>query len=313
MKDYGSLEKHLGKFGMNNAILVSGATGFLGSLICHQLFTNGYNIIAVVRNNSSLDRLAHIKSNIQFVYVNDLESLTSYPIQSFIHVATNYGRNSDSSDDIFQSNLEFPKTILSTISQISDFRKIINIDTLLPNNINDYADSKSQFTQYLKSTFSDRLSILNLRSDMFFGSNQNQGQFIHYLIQSFLSNTPVIPLTPGDQYRYVTYVNDLLKIIQKLMNDPRLNQPGYFSFDVIPDAPVKVRDLILLIKQLTSNTITKCDFGAVPYRDNEPFEPIGDNNILKEYIGEFTFTTLSKALSDVIYSYGEQNENILQR
>jgi CDP-paratose synthetase len=298
---------------MTNSVLVSGATGFLGSLLCERLINGGKKVVSLIRDSSSINKLQSIKSHISFIDVNQLDRLSDYSFEFFFHVATNYGKGNISKESVFESNLHFPTHVINQLLTNNLCRRIINIDTLLPDNISTYAESKSLFREFLIKTASKHMTIINLKSDMFFGFKQHSDQFVSNLIHTFLQKKPFVKLTFGEQYRYVIHVQDYLNIIDILYQHSDLNKLGYFSFDVIPDTSIQVKELVLLIKNITSNTTTECQFGSIPYRENELFKSIGNNDHLKSYIGDYKLESLSESLAKVVKQYEGINENILQR
>ena len=61
---------------MNNKVLVTGASGYLGGRLCHALLTRGYAVRAFVRTTSDISALSD-HQNVEFSYgdVTDYDSL----------------------------------------------------------------------------------------------------------------------------------------------------------------------------------------------------------------------------------------------
>ena len=85
-----------------NYILITGGSGFLGSKILYKLICEGYNVVALVRHNSKLNRIQEIKGSFELFYINKEQSNLSELFENFkihiiIHTATEYGRASATS------------------------------------------------------------------------------------------------------------------------------------------------------------------------------------------------------------------------
>ena len=93
-------------------ILLTGGTGFLGSNILKKLTADSFTVIVLIRKKSDLYRIQNIDSSFELFCLEDKENNFSdlfqkYKIDTIIHTATEYGRNSLSSS-VFNTNLIFP-------------------------------------------------------------------------------------------------------------------------------------------------------------------------------------------------------------
>lgn len=99
-----------------DTILLTGASGFLGSHLLESLLDNTEDdIIVLKRSFSKTKRIEHLLPLSRVVaYDIDKHSLQSLPwdaVSSVIHCATEYGRHGIASSQILQSNLIFPINI----------------------------------------------------------------------------------------------------------------------------------------------------------------------------------------------------------
>ena len=145
-------------------VLLTGATGFLGSHILEALIQRNYNVLALKRSTSDLWRIEHLIERFES-YDVDL-----YPIEKafenntvdwVIHTACHYGRNNGPITDIVESNLVFSLKVLELAirNQVGCF---INTDSFLPKALNAYSLSKNQFVDWLKLE-SARIQVINLK------------------------------------------------------------------------------------------------------------------------------------------------------
>ncbi|MFM6003426.1 MAG: NAD-dependent epimerase/dehydratase family protein, partial [Sphaerospermopsis kisseleviana] len=127
---------------MMKNVLVSGATGFLGSNLVRRLLKESYKVIILKRSFSNTKRIDDIIDNL--IVYNTNESNLEQPfydhgkIDSVIHTATCYGRNNENYTDMVKTNVLFPLKLL----EISSFFKtdtFFNTDTVLPEYFNTYS------------------------------------------------------------------------------------------------------------------------------------------------------------------------------
>ena len=114
-------------------ILLTGATGFLGSKILEALNNENYSIIVLKRSSSSLWRINHLIGNIQS-YDLDKTSLDSIfqkqKIDCVIHTACEYGRKDEQTAQVIKTNLMLGLQILDVCLKFNT-STFINTDTLL--------------------------------------------------------------------------------------------------------------------------------------------------------------------------------------
>ncbi len=96
---------------MKKKILITGVTGFLGSHLAKALLIAGYEVVAIKRKSSSLNRVEAISKDITFFDIEgtDLDKFFQIcsNINTIIKTATCYGRNNESVSEIFTANAEF--------------------------------------------------------------------------------------------------------------------------------------------------------------------------------------------------------------
>ena len=94
-------------------IMLTGATGFLGSAILRRLLESGRLVVAVVRDTSRYDRINDLLTNPNLLRVKNTpdnlnDAFEQHRIGTIIHTATEYGRNDGSVASILDSNLILP-------------------------------------------------------------------------------------------------------------------------------------------------------------------------------------------------------------
>lgn len=283
-------------------VLITGSTGFLGSVIARACVAAGIEVSAILRPNSSLARLDGIVERITFhdnteVGIHDALNCAG-GCDSIIHAATCYGRQGETWTTVLESNSLFPLRILEKALTLG-VSQFINIDTVLDSRINAYALSKRQFSDWghllLKTS---KLRFVNVRLGHLYGPGDNTSGFVIYIIRQCLANAESIELTEGKQMRDFIYIDDAVSGIMQLLNS-RENLPTAWSeFYLGSGHPVSIRQLVERIHQLIKSRSNLC-FGKIPYRENEPMESKTDISKLIEF-GWDPRTSLDEGLIQTI-------------
>lgn len=250
-------------------ILVTGATGYLGSEIVKALNVSDFGVIVLKRASSDLSRLQSIKS--QLIDCYDLEQgiealFEKHKIAGIIHCATDYGRGGSSPFQIAETNIMLPLSLLSCglRHQLEFF---INTGTLLDKSTNDYSLSKCQFEEWLQR-YSSQLVCINLALEHFYGLDRDKSKFVTWLIQQTLAGKH-IPLTAGEQNRDFLFISDVVDAYITVLGHISTFKKGYHSFEVGSGNAIKIKDLVMQISDTCAPHSATYGFGEVPYRANE--------------------------------------------
>ena len=111
-------------------IIITGATGFIGSHLLKQLLSVGNKIYAVTRDpEQSFNHPNLIWVSWETYKYKIPENET---IHAVLNLATSYGKNIESEDDILKCNVKLPISLFK-YSIKKGAKKIINTDTFLEN------------------------------------------------------------------------------------------------------------------------------------------------------------------------------------
>ena len=201
------------------AILVTGATGFLGGHIVEALVSEGFTVVALKRTSSSCWRINnHVeKIKIYNIDITPLEEIFSEnDIHGVIHTACNYGRDNSSLDEIINANVNFGIKIL-TLAKENKVKVFINSDSMLSRNTSAYALSKRHFAEWLR-TMSGSVKVINLRIEHMFGLNDDATKFVPWVISQLDQRSRSIALTSGLQKRDFIFVTDVVSAFMLLLN-----------------------------------------------------------------------------------------------
>lgn len=287
---------------MKKRILLTGATGFLGSHLAKALVSAGYEVTALKRKSSSLCRIESITSDIELIDINflDYESLFRDfgKIDVIIHTATCYGRNDETVSEIFAANTEFPLRLLDEGSR-AGVELFLNTDTILDKYMNLYALSKNQFLQWGQFFAKQgNIRFVNIRLEHFYGPGDDPTKFSAYVINSCLNNVPELKLTAGEQKRDFIYIDDVVSAYMILLEKMGNSDNAFIELDVGSGQSVSIREFVETVHRLTSSK-THLAFGAFPYREAEVMHSEADTSSLQA-LGWQCKNTLHQGLQKAI-------------
>ena len=192
-------------------ILLTGATGFLGSHLLKTLVNKGYKVVVLKRSTSDMWRLKGFEHTFKSYDIDRVplqKAFEEQPIDTVIHTACVYGKKGESMQQILETNLMFGIKLLNTAINFNT-RTFFNIGTLLDRQINAYALSKKQFEEWLQLA-SDKIQVVNLKLELMFGEQDGNDKFTSWILNELRQEKPNIPLTAGLQKRDFIYIDDVV-------------------------------------------------------------------------------------------------------
>ncbi len=257
---------------LKKRILITGATGFLGSHLTKALAERGDEITILKRSSSDLTRLSSLVSKLDVLEIEGLDFPTSFlkgrNVDAVIHTATCYGRNGESPSEIFSANTAFPLKLLESSVQ-AGVKIFINTDTILDKYLNLYSLSKNQFLQWGRYfSKQNKMNFINMKLEHFYGPGDDNSKFTSHVITSCILNAPLLKLTPGDQRRDFVYIDDVVAAYLAVLKGTDDTKKWFGEYEVGSGNPISIREFVEKVHKLTSSK-TKLEFGAFPYRDGE--------------------------------------------
>ena len=260
-------------------VLLTGATGFLGSHLLKALVSKGYKVVALKRSTSDIWRLKGFENTFKSYNIDQVsleKVFEEQPIDTIIHTACVYGRKGESMQQILETNLMFGIELLNTGT-------FFNTGTLLYKYLNYYALSKKQFEEWLQLA-SDKIQVVNLKLEHMFGEQDGNDKFTSWILNELQQEKNIIPLTAGTQKRDFIYIDDVVSAyLTCLEQAPQLK--SFNDIEVGTGVLTPVKTFVTLVKETLekikgSPIETQLNFGALPYREGEIMEPQVDNSRL---------------------------------
>ncbi len=252
-------------------IMVLGSTGYLGGNIVKRMVNDGHDVYCVVRQTSDLSRLRNLP--IKYIISNNDQielTLKTNRIDWIINGVCTYNQNDRLYEDMFQSNLIFPLSVLNLAMRFG-VENFITIGTGLPDDFNVYSYTKSKLSE-MGRFFSKRseISFYDLKLEMFYGGEfEPDKRFIRSTIKKLLNNEPVL-LTSGKQKRDIIRVEDVLDILSGIISKKVVFTDQYNLLPVGTGENHSIREIVEFLKEQT-NSSSELVFGA--YQDREDGEP----------------------------------------
>ena len=261
-------------------ILISGATGFLGSYLVHAFIARGDDVTILKRSTSNINRIADILEAVHCVNI-DVEPIeaaftdcTAYDV--VINTVGIYGRKGESAADILASNLCFAVELLQLCSRYKA-KKFINTNTSADSMLNAYALAKRQFSDWGRLyARQSEIAVYDILLEHMYGPGDDTKKFIEFVIEKCRSNIDSLPLTKGEQKRDFVYIDEVVSAYL-LLADAEMT--GYQQIGLGSGTNISIREVVEIIHRLTKSK-TKLAFGALPYRGREVMESKPDLTIL---------------------------------
>ena len=292
-------------------ILLTGATGFLGSNLLATFLANGHEIVAIKRSFSNTSRIkASLGNNKLHLFDIDLIDpsvlFQKYSIDTIIHTATEYGRGEIPMYQILEANLILPLQ-LAELGIANGVKCFINTDSYFNKGANSYSNllnyslSKKSLLIWLNQ-LSSKLKVINVVLEHIYGPYDSNSKFVESLIQQIaIQQQAKISLTHGHQKRDFVYLDDVVSAYLKLVEYGRNHDFLFKTFEVGTGKSMEVRNLAETIKSI-SNSPTVLSFGDIPYRSDEIMNSKADITQLQELKWK-PKTSVSDGIKKIVETY----------
>lgn len=255
-------------------ILLTGASGFLGSALALHWLHAGHQVALLLRPTSQLHRLLGFDASF------DIDRCaTDAEVDAFvrrvqpdvvIHTACAYGRQGETSLQLFDANLRLGLVILQALQHVAQPVSFINTGSALVPEVSPYALSKHQFAQWgrmLATQSIGKLRFVNVLLQHMYGPGDDASKFTTHVLHACHRNEPVLKLTAGEQARDFIYIDDVVSAYDTLVTQcKRLD--AVLDIEVGSGVAPTIRQFVETAHHLTVSN-TELLFGALPYRPNE--------------------------------------------
>lgn len=213
----------------NKTLVITGATGYIGSRLLSFLNTYDYEVIVTKRIN---------QNEFQYFNTNDLE----IPLKRFddnkeiilIHLATFFSKDNSKKNEIHKSNIFFGKELLNDLGKYN-LKKVVYTNSMFKY----YTDKKIQSLEYTisKNLFSSFLTEFTKKNDIAldeifldntFGLKDNRDKVIPNIFNAILLNNSN-PVKNKNVFINLVYIEDIIHRLLFSIEDLKSSRTSFIS------------------------------------------------------------------------------------
>ena len=272
---------------MKEKVLVTGATGFVGSNLCRKLLEQNFEVFILVRKSSKFDYLEDIKDKLNIVVWNGnidelIGNLKEIEIKAVFHLASlvKIEHKKEEVEGLINSNILYGTKLLEAM-KYSQIKIFINTGTYWQhynseeyNPVDLYAATKEAFEKIIKYYVeAEGVRCVTLKLFDTYGENDKRPKLIN-LLNKFADEGKELDMSLGEQKLDLVHIdmvtNTFIKAYELLKNNEEIRNEVY---GVSSGKQVSLREIIKNFEKETGKKL-KINWGARPYRKREVMEPI---------------------------------------
>lgn len=308
--------------GYRDKVLITGATGFIGSHLTQRLIHEGFEVGIIKRKNSNVSRIKDLLDKI-VAYDVDLRDMqaVSKAVSHFrpdviFHLATYYAVEHQPQEiSLMVDTNVLGTTNLLEASKDSMIKLFVNTSSCFVykerkhelresaelNPVNLYALTKIQAEQAC-SFFAEKygLKIITFRIFPPYGPADHERKLVPYVVKSLLEGEK-LKMTTGMQKWDFVYVDDIVNAYTKLLSISEFPQ-RHEILNVGTGNAISVREVVSQIKEIIDAELEPV-WGVIPHRKNEVWFTCADINKTKSFLGWQPETKLREGLERTVKWY----------
>ncbi|ARK29744.1 NAD-dependent epimerase/dehydratase family protein [Halalkalibacter krulwichiae] len=277
-------------------ILVTGATGYIGSHVSRKLVQEGCEVHILLRPTSGKHLISDIEENIiEHLYDGSYQSIEravrlSRP-EIVFHLASFASIRYETKDvpNMLESNIVMSTFLVEAMTQhqvkklvnTSSFSQHVNQELYHPNSL--YAATKQAFEDILLY-YTNASSLQSITLVLFdnYGPNDPRPKLMNLIDRSLREGTTLL-MTPGEQYLDLLYIDDVvdayLVAAEQLFSCTGKRRERYA---VRSKSRIKLQRLVPLFAEIAGKPL-RVKWGALEYRPGEIMIPWNKGEVLPQW------------------------------
>lgn len=288
-------------FSIESKALVTGATGFIGGHLVHELYQRGWTVHVVIRPESKPEILTELQDVATIhVYDGSLSTLqkimTETRPDTVFHLASLFlaEHRPDDVERLIKSNLLFSTQLTEAMVQAGVWQ-LVNTGTSWQHfegrtysPVNLYAATKQAFEAILAYYVeASPLRAITLKLYDTYGPGDRRQKLFHLLRQVAERQEPLV-MSPGEQLIDLVHVDDVLHAFVLAADLLRKGMVAeHDTFAVSSGTPLRLRDLVELYGKLLGHDLPIV-WGGRPYRNREVMTPWHTGTVLPGWKPQIT-------------------------
>jgi len=274
-------------------VLITGLDGFTGHYVQSELATHGYNTVGLTGDLTDFESIS--------------EEITRVQPDAVIHLAGIAFVGHGNANAFYEVNLIGTRNLLEALA-----KRAPNVSSILlassanvygnrsegvlnestpPDPINDYAVSKFSMEK-MASLWVSQLPLFIVRPFNYTGIGQDEKFLIPKIVAHFKDRKSVIELGNLNVWREFGDVRAVADAYRKLLE----HCPAGETLNICTGQSHSLREVVTLCERITGHSI-EIKVNPMFVRANEVRELKGNNNRLKEYIGNWQTPPLEETLA----------------
>lgn len=301
---------------MENRVLVTGASGFVGRTVVKELLSQGALVLALdqLQYNFNDSRVLFSKANLL-----DKDTLSkdinAFKPTSVIHLAAIASPTYGNVGELYDINVHGTENILDILQEIcEDGTRVVLASTagVYGNSGKDYITEDTSFnpqnhysfskmiTEYISKSYLDKLDIKIIRPFNMIGVGQNESFLVPKLVKAFVYKQPILSVGNIETYRDFVDIDFASKIFCKVVLDKEMREN---VLNICAGYGTRGSDILEMLQELTGYS-PKIQVNPQFLRKNEIMRLVGDPTKCNQFIGPNLQTkSVRNILEEMIRAY----------
>jgi len=291
-------------------LLITGATGFIGSHLLKALAAGGHEVMIVRRKNSVGEFASEVKSFVLADRAANIDTILQEAAPDcVVHLASLFlsSHTKDQIDDLIESNILFPAKLLEAMNN-QGIKRFLNTGTSWEHfngsagydPVNLYAATKRGFEDILQFYVNaHEFKVVTLKLFDTYGPGDRRQKLFAILKKAALEQQP-IAFSPGEQLLNLLYIDDVVDAYVKAVAylGKKKTAPHEIFFVGASEA-VKLKKVIAVFEQVSGHKLN-IEWGKRPYRPREVMKVNTDIRDAKKKLGWEPQTPLEEGIRKML-------------